>query len=699
MMKTKTYYAKELPTALDQIKNELGPDAAIVRSRKARRPGIKGLFSKPVYEIVVSYDPDELERSKRKERPYKRGVQEPLPLGQRKGAEAKPNEEVLKMAAKASRDAQKKVRYPRAPQELPESAQEAEEAAEEAARAALGMELDAEPEESDGELLDADFLADEAEDVITESLYTDEDLEIAALLQEEREKEEAVSAGVDELGFGRVNAYQIVQGMVENKDRQKARAEAEAKAEAERKRRAQEEARKRERLEAERKRRAREEAERRAREEAERREKEEAERRAREEAERRAKEEAERRAKEEAERREKEEAERRRQEEAAAAAQAAPIEKEDFPRLAGAATAARATAAKAGGKKKAPKPARIIKEAAAAAIAQEAQEAPRAKAAKAEEAGDMDARLRSMEAMLKSLAEDMRRINGAGAEEARQAAEEAQQGAPAPRAAEEARDMGLEALRLRLLDQDVDSMAVQGLVERAGAILEKEGAATSADRAMRKAIAEMLGRPKYLQSSTKGTRVVMLMGPTGVGKTTTVAKLAASCVFSRRVKAGLINADVFRVGAQEQLATYADILESPFATIHSAAELKKALAGMEECRYVFIDTAGHASADSKYQDEIAEIINLGCIHEIYLVTSGTTSARMCRQIASDYSFVKKYKNILTKIDEAGSYGNALTLGYYGKQPLAYFTIGQNVPEDIRRVDMDVLIDMLLRISR
>ncbi len=563
MMKTKTYYSKELSTALEQIKNELGADAAIVKSRKTRRPGLRGLFSKPVYEIVVSYDPEETARSKKRERPYKLPLVEPVPLGKKKEMTIKPNSEIVQMAAAASK------------------AEQAQTSAPEEKRPTSAVPIEAPRDAKEEVLLNNDFLAEEAEELITESLYTKEDLEIASLLRGDAEKG---ARSPQPPPAGRLSAYQIVQTMAEDREKKQT------------------------------------------------------------------------------------------------SVTESVIEKEKFP-----------TASAANAKKRAAKPLKFAKNE-ENEPAQELQDDDM-EIIPGVLKPEMDARLASMEKMLQALAADMKKMSQSEPVDADEDEEDEEDAASA-----EETNPGMDALRLRLLDQDVDAGAVEHLVNRALELMKKDES-LSPGGAMRNAIRELLGKPKYLQSSTKGTRVIMLMGPTGVGKTTTVAKLAAECVFNRHARVGIINADVFRVGAQEQLETYANILGADFRTIHNAEELRSAIEELSECRYVFVDTAGHASMDKKYQDELAGMINLGVMHEIYLVTSGTTSSRICKQIAHNYSFAKKYKNILTKLDEAGSYGNAVTLSYYGKQPLSYFTIGQNVPEDIRRADMEVVIDMLLRLSR
>lgn len=552
MMKTKTYYSKELSTALEQIKSELGADAAIVRSRKTRRPGLRGLFSKPVYEIVVSYDPDDLARQKRKERPYKLPLTEPVPLGAKKKepkASLKPNKEIVAMAAEAAKNEAKAA--------------------------------EAKGEEPEEKLLSDRFLEEEAEDVLTEALYTDEDLEIAALLRDNPVKKEESPYSK------RLSAYQIMQSMAEGTVGEKLPT-----------------------------------------------------------------------------------AQKKSEPEIKPAFEIKP-EPERFPMVEDV------------------KPRKAIVKKKDAPEREDPQDDMEIVPGTVKP--EMDARLESMEKMLQTLAADMKRMSQGDSEDF-------EEDEPEETDAESETNPGLESLKLRLLEQDVDAKAVDSLVERAQEAMKKNEQ-LSPTGAMRNALRELLGKPKYLQGSGKGTRVIMLMGPTGVGKTTTVAKIAAECVFNRHAKVAIINADVFRVGAQEQLETYANILGADFRTIHNVEELRTAIEDFSKCQYVFVDTGGRASMDKKYQDELAGMINLGVMHEIYLVTSSTTSSRICRQIAQNYSFAKRYKNIITKLDEAGSYGNAVTLCYYGKQPLSYFTIGQNVPEDIRRADLDVVIDMLLRISR
>ncbi len=159
---------------------------------------------------------------------------------------------------------------------------------------------------------------------------------------------------------------------------------------------------------------------------------------------------------------------------------------------------------------------------------------------------------------------------------------------------------------------------------------------------------------------------------------------------------GIINADVFRVGAQDQLGTYANILDVPVTTIYDSREIVEAMAAFSGLDFVFIDTSGKAPQDKAYQAELSRLSTLGDIQETYLTVSSATSGRVCRQIVKEYENIGPYRVVVTKLDESGSYGAAVNLCQASGQPLSYITTGQNVPEDICRARVDEIIASLLR---
>lgn len=312
--------------------------------------------------------------------------------------------------------------------------------------------------------------------------------------------------------------------------------------------------------------------------------------------------------------------------------------------------------------------------------------APQAAAPKGEQSVIAN-RLDVVEEMLRALMDATQKSSKSHA--AHEGAAQAMQGGGQP----EDLDMLLQ-LRDRLILQDVDVPVAEALTEAAQRYRAQSG--MHAQAAIERALTDALGKPKYLRGSTKTARTVMLIGPTGVGKTTTLVKLAAGCIFERKAKVAIINADVFRVGAQDQLNAYAKILDVPLKTIYSAEDLERTIDSFADKDFIFIDTCGKASDDKDYQNEIRQLIKYGKVQDVYLVVSSTTSGRVCRQIVQSYSFIKQYKTILTKLDESGSFGGAVNLCYYSGQPLSYVTIGQNVPDDITKADTDEVIGRLLK---
>lgn len=227
--------------------------------------------------------------------------------------------------------------------------------------------------------------------------------------------------------------------------------------------------------------------------------------------------------------------------------------------------------------------------------------------------------------------------------------------------------------------------------------LAKETFPVTPQEAMDAALRELIGRPRFIRASGKNNpRSVVLFGPTGVGKTTTLAKLAASCVLQRNGKVAMINADVFRVGAKEQLQEYADILKVPMRTIYDSKEIAAAMASFADSDFILIDTCGKPTMDPDYQNEIRTLIELGQVQEKYLVVSSTVSCRIAREIVESFDHIENYKLIVTKLDESRTYGSIVNLCSYSEQPIAYLTDGQNVPDNLRRADVDEIIAGLWR---
>jgi len=209
-------------------------------------------------------------------------------------------------------------------------------------------------------------------------------------------------------------------------------------------------------------------------------------------------------------------------------------------------------------------------------------------------------------------------------------------------------------------------------------------------------ISELLGQPDtiHLKENGKPT-VVVFVGPTGVGKTTTMAKIAASFLLTRNKTVGLITADTYRIAAVEQLKTYAEILGIPVSVVYTPSEMKDAMNLHADKDLVLIDTAGRSHKNKEQINELRELIMASNADEIYLVLSTTTSTRSCRDIIESYSFLKDYKLIFTKTDETPVYGLMLNVRYLTGKNLSYITTGQSVPDDIETANVEKITKNLI----
>jgi flagellar biosynthesis protein FlhF len=191
-------------------------------------------------------------------------------------------------------------------------------------------------------------------------------------------------------------------------------------------------------------------------------------------------------------------------------------------------------------------------------------------------------------------------------------------------------------------------------------------------------------------------RIVALVGPTGVGKTTTVAKLAANFKLAHGVRVGLITVDTYRIAAVEQLKTYAEIIDLPLAVVNDPGEMPRALDELGDVDLVFIDTAGRSPRDEVKIRELAEFLLQARPDEVHLVLSAVAGERSLRSAVDRFANVQVDRLILTKLDEAESLGGILAvLGLYSR-PLSYLTTGQAVPDDIEPADRKRLARLILR---
>ncbi|NLT19917.1 MAG: flagellar biosynthesis protein FlhF [Syntrophomonadaceae bacterium] len=189
--------------------------------------------------------------------------------------------------------------------------------------------------------------------------------------------------------------------------------------------------------------------------------------------------------------------------------------------------------------------------------------------------------------------------------------------------------------------------------------------------------------------------LVFLVGPTGVGKTTTIAKLAANMTLLEGKKAALITLDTYRISAADQLRTFAEITGIPISVVFSPVEFMEALAKYKDLDIVFVDTAGRSPYNQEQLEELKQYVEIARPDETILVLSVTTDTNELIAIFNRFEPVGIDKVIFTKIDETFSYGQILNAIYEIKKPIAYITNGQSVPDDIEVPDALNLARLLL----
>ena len=193
-------------------------------------------------------------------------------------------------------------------------------------------------------------------------------------------------------------------------------------------------------------------------------------------------------------------------------------------------------------------------------------------------------------------------------------------------------------------------------------------------------------------------RVVALVGPTGVGKTTTIAKLAANYRLREKRRVGLITVDTYRVAAVEQLRTYADIIDLPMEVVATPREMREAVARMSHLDLVLMDTAGRSPRDEIRIQELKSMLAEAEPDDVCLVLSSTAGAKSLIAAAERFADVGTTALLLTKLDEANSLGHLVSLVRSCRLPVCYLTDGQNVPDDIQVAECGQLGKMLLEIG-
>ena len=236
-----------------------------------------------------------------------------------------------------------------------------------------------------------------------------------------------------------------------------------------------------------------------------------------------------------------------------------------------------------------------------------------------------------------------------------------------------------------LVEQEVAEHLAEQLIERVRGELDAQQ--LSDRRRVRvqlaAALEEMLPIAGPIQlTPTRGPTIIALIGPTGVGKTTTIAKLAANFCLREHRSVGLITVDTYRIAAVEQLKTYAQIINVPLEVVVTPEELQDAVQRMGELDVVLIDTAGRSQRDDTKIEELKRFFAQVRPHEVHLVLSSTCGEAVLTEAIDRFSEVGVDRVIFTKLDEALGFGVVLTCLNRAEAKLSYVTMGQDVPDDI-----------------
>ncbi|OPJ57106.1 flagellar biosynthesis protein FlhF [Alkalithermobacter paradoxus] len=213
-----------------------------------------------------------------------------------------------------------------------------------------------------------------------------------------------------------------------------------------------------------------------------------------------------------------------------------------------------------------------------------------------------------------------------------------------------------------------------------------------ADKHLENYLVEKFDKP----SSKFNKKINVFVGPTGVGKTTTLAKLASESVLKYDKKIGLLTLDTYRIGAVDQLKVYAEILNCPIEVVYDVSDINQSIERLKNRDLIFVDTAGRSHKNKKHMKELKDILDTFNDKDVYLVINANWNVDDIKDIINEYSFLQEYKIIVTKLDETNRLGIILDILSISNKSIVYTTFGQNVPDDIEEFDIKKYINELLK---
>ena len=207
-------------------------------------------------------------------------------------------------------------------------------------------------------------------------------------------------------------------------------------------------------------------------------------------------------------------------------------------------------------------------------------------------------------------------------------------------------------------------------------------------------IADHIKTSEPFRVDQKQSKIIVFVGPTGVGKTTTIYKISAICKFFNHFDVAIISTDTYRIGAIDQLKTFTNIANIPFEVAYSPNELDTLVAKHKDKDIILIDTVGRNPRNKNEIEEILKFINAISPDEVHLVISAPTSYNNMERVLKNFGVLMPNRLVFTKIDESLYLGPIFNILYNSKIPLSYITTGQNTPEDILIAESIKIADMV-----
>ncbi len=255
----------------------------------------------------------------------------------------------------------------------------------------------------------------------------------------------------------------------------------------------------------------------------------------------------------------------------------------------------------------------------------------------------------------------------------------------------------LTGMHAYLLEQECAVKLAQQLIDQVAAELRAQGLTDRriAAEILRGYLAQVFCRCEPIRLSPGTCTRVALIGPTGVGKTKTIAKLAATFALLQKRKVSVITIDTYRIAAVEQLKTFMDIINVPLEVVNTTEQMRKAVKRHEKSDCILIDTAGRSQRNTQQLADLKEYIEAAAPHEVHLVVSATAAYANAMEIINKFSVVPVDKLLFTKLDEAVHYGVLANIALRCSRPISYITTGQSVPDDFECAQPQRLADRML----